>query len=263
MSLRLNDAFKEGEDVLLISSKGKKRVVKIQGDRIHTHKGYIQVGDIVGNQPGIVVRTHTGDEFLALKPLVADYIPKLARRTQVMYPKDLGYMVLSLGVSPGFKVLDAGTGSGAAAMVMASLVKPNGKVFSYDVDEESIAVAKRNLERVGLLEYVELMHEDVKTAVFKEFFDAALMDLPDPWEALGNVSRFLKPSARICIVLPTMNQLEKAYSALVASGMAHLETVEIFLRRIRPFQGKIRPESLMTGHTAYLMIGVKVSRENV
>jgi tRNA (adenine57-N1/adenine58-N1)-methyltransferase len=259
----LNDAFKEGGDVLLVSPKGKKRVVKIQGDRIHTHKGYIQVGDIVGNQPGIVVRTHTGEEVLALKPLVVDYIPKLARRTQVMYPKDLGYMVLSLGISPGFKVLDAGTGSGAAAMIMASLVKPTGRVFSYDVNEESITVARRNLERAGLLEYVELVHGDVKTTVFKEFFDAALMDLPDPWEALGNVSGFLKPSARVCLVLPTMNQLEKAYSAMADSSIVHLETVEIFLRRIRPYQGKVRPESLMTGHTAYLMLGVKVSRENV
>jgi len=263
LSLRLNDAFKEGGDVLLVSPKGKKRVVKIQGDRIHTHKGYIQVGDIVGNQPGIVVRTHTGEEVLALKPLVVDYIPKLARRTQVMYPKDLGYMVLSLGISPGFKVLDAGTGSGAAAMIMASLVKPTGRVFSYDVNEESITVARRNLERAGLLEYVELVHGDVKTTVFKEFFDAALMDLPDPWEALGNVSGFLKPSARVCLVLPTMNQLEKAYSAMADSSIVHLETVEIFLRRIRPYQGKVRPESLMTGHTAYLMLGVKVSRENV
>lgn len=259
----MNDAFKEGGDVLLVSPKGKKRVVKIQGDRIHTHKGYIQVGDIVGNQPGIVVRTHTGEEVLALKPLVVDYIPKLARRTQVMYPKDLGYMVLSLGISPGFKVLDAGTGSGAAAMIMASLVKPTGRVFSYDVNEESITVARRNLERAGLLEYVELVHGDVKTTVFKEFFDAALMDLPDPWEALGNVSGFLKPSARVCLVLPTMNQLEKAYSAMADSSIVHLETVEIFLRRIRPYQGKVRPESLMTGHTAYLMLGVKVSRENV
>ena len=259
----MNDAFKEGGDVLLVSPKGKKRVVKIQGDRIHTHNGYIQVGDIVGNQPGIVVRTHTGEEVLALKPLVVDYIPKLARRTQVMYPKDLGYMVLSLGISPGFKVLDAGTGSGAAAMIMASLVKPTGRVFSYDVNEESITVARRNLERAGLLEYVELVHGDVKTTVFKEFFDAALMDLPDPWEALGNVSGFLKPSARVCLVLPTMNQLEKAYSAMADSSIVHLETVEIFLRRIRPYQGKVRPESLMTGHTAYLMLGVKVSRENV
>lgn len=259
----MNDAFKEGGDVLLVSAKGKKRVVKIQGDRIHTHRGYIQTSSIIGSKPGIMVKTHTGDEMLAVKPLVADYIPKLSRRTQIMYPKDLGYMVLSLGISPGFKVLDAGTGSGAAAMVMASLVRPTGRVFSYDVDEESLAIARRNLERVGLLEYVELVHEDVKTAVFKELFDAALMDLPDPWEALLNVSRFLKPSARICLVLPTMNQLEKAYSALVDSGIAHLETVEILLRRIRPFQGKVRPESLMTGHTAYLMLGVKVSRENV
>jgi tRNA (adenine57-N1/adenine58-N1)-methyltransferase len=263
LSLGLNDCFKEGGDVLLVTSKGKKRVVKIQGDRIHTHRGYIQVCDIVGRQPGTTARTHRGEEVLVLKPRVVDYIPKLARRTQVMYPKDLGYVILSLGISPGFKVLDAGTGSGAAAMVMASLVKPTGKVFSYDVNEESIAVAQRNLERAGLLEYVELVRGDVKTMVFSEFFDAALMDLPDPWEALGNVSRFLKPSARICIVTPTMNQLEKAYLAMVDSGVAHLETVEIFLRRIRPFQGKVRPESLMIGHTAYLMLGVKVLRENV
>jgi len=259
----LNDAFKEGGDVLLTSYKGKKRVVKIQGDRIHTHKGYVQVGDIVGRKPGLIVRTHTGEEMFALNPLVVDYIPKLARRTQVMYPKDLGYMVLSLGISAGFKVLDAGTGSGAAAMVMASLVKPTGKVFSYDVNEESIKVARRNLERVGLSEYVELVCEDVKTTVFKEFFDAALIDLPDPWGTLENVLRFLKPSARICLVLPTMNQLEKTYEAMVNLGIIHLETVEMFLRRIRPFQGKVRPESFMTGHTAYLMLGAKVLKENV
>lgn len=259
----MNDAFKEGDDVLLIDSKGKKRVVKIQGDRIHTHRGYILVSSMVGRQPGLVVKTHAGEEVLALKPCVVDYIPKLARRTQVMYPKDVGYLVLSLGISPGFRVLDAGTGSGAAAMVMANLVKPDGRVFSYDVNEESVSIARRNLERVGLAEHVELVLGDVKTAVFNEFFDAALIDLPDPWDALGNVAGFLKPSARICVVVPTMNQLEKTYRAMQDSGLVHLETAEIMLRRIRPFEGRVRPESLMIGHTAYLMLGVKVLRENI
>lgn len=259
----MNDVFKDGDDVLLVDFKGKKRVVKIQGDRVHTHRGYILASDMVGKQPGLIVKTHAGEEMLVLKPCVADYIPKLARRTQVMYPKDIGYMVLSLGISSGFKVLDAGAGSGAATMVMANLVKPNGRVFSYDVNEESIEIARRNLERIGLAEYVEPVLGDVKTAVFNEFFDAALMDLPDPWNALGNVAGFLKPSARICLVVPTMNQLEKTHRAMQDSGVMHLETVEIMLRRIRPFEGRVRPESLMIGHTAYLMLGVKVLRENI
>lgn len=259
----MSDVFKEGDDVLLIDSKGKKRIVKIQGDRIHTHRGYILVSDIVGRPSGLVLKTHVDEELLALKPCVADYIPKLARRTQVMYPKDIGYMVMSLGISPGFMVLDAGTGSGAAAIVMANLVKPNGRVFSYDVNEESISIARRNLERVGLAEHVELVLGDVKTAVFKEFFDAALIDLPDPWDALRNVAGFLKPSARVCLVVPTMNQLEKTYHAMQDSDVIHLETAEIMLRRIRPFEGRVRPESLMIGHTTYLMLGVKVLRENI
>ncbi len=263
MNQGLDSVFKEGDDVLLVSSKGKKRVVKIRGDRIHTHKGYLAVKDIVGKQPGIVVKTHVGEEMLALKPLVAEYIPKLARRTQVMYPKDIGYMVLNLGVSPGYRVLEAGTGSGAATMVVASIVKPDGRVFSCDVNEESIRIARKNLERAGLAEYVELIHGDIKKIALEGFFDAAIMDIPDPWDALSKVVSLLKPSARICIVVPTMNQLEKVYRAMMETNVTHLETVEIMLRRIRPFEGRVRPESIMVGHTAYLMFGAKVTRENI
>ncbi|MEM1553953.1 MAG: tRNA (adenine-N1)-methyltransferase [Thermoproteota archaeon] len=257
------DVFKEGDDILLVSSKGKRRVVKIQGDRIHTHKGYLVTRDIIGRKPGIIVKTHVGEEMLALKPSVADYIPKLTRRTQVMYPKDIGYMVLSLGISSGAVVLEAGTGSGAATMVIASLVKPNGRVFSCDVNEESIKIARKNLERVGLIDYVELIHGDVKNIDFKVSFDAAIMDIPNPWDVLSRIVEFLKPSARICIIVPTMNQLEKVYRAMLDTNVAHLETVEIMLRRIRPFEGRVRPESIMIGHTAYLMIGAKILKENI
>jgi tRNA (adenine57-N1/adenine58-N1)-methyltransferase len=259
----LSDAFSEGSDILLIASKGKRRIVRIQGDRIHTHKGYLVIGDIVGKPPGLRVKTHVGEEMIALRPLVVDYIPKLARRTQVVYPKDLGYLVLNLGISPGFRVLEAGTGSGAVTMVVASLVRPDGKVFSYDVNEESISIARRNLERVGLTSYVELVCGDVKSMVFKDSFDAAIMDIPDPWEALGNVADALKPSARVCVTVPTMNQIEKVYRAMLETGVAHLETVEVMLRRIRPIEGRVRPESVMIGHTAYLMFGAKTLKENI
>ncbi|MCS7138748.1 MAG: tRNA (adenine-N1)-methyltransferase [Crenarchaeota archaeon] len=257
------DVFKEGDDVLLVSSRGKRRIVKIQGERIHTHKGYLVTSDIIGKNPGIIVRTHVGEEMLALRPSIADYIPKLTRRTQVIYPKDIGYVVLSLGVSSGSMVLEAGTGSGAATMVIASLVKPNGRVFSCDINEESIEIARRNLERVGLTNYVELIHGDIKSIDFKVLFDAAIIDIPDPWNTLRKIVGFLKTSARICIVVPTMNQLEKVYRAMLEANIAHLETVEIMLRRIRPFEGRVRPESIMIGHTAYLMIGAKIIRENI
>lgn len=180
-----------------------------------------------------------------------------------MYPKDIGYMVLSLGISSGAVVLEAGTGSGAATMVIASLVKPNGRVFSCDVNEESIKIARKNLERVGLIDYVELIHGDVKNIDFKVSFDAAIMDIPNPWDVLSRIVEFLKPSARICIIVPTMNQLEKVYRAMLDTNVAHLETVEIMLRRIRPFEGRVRPESIMIGHTAYLMIGAKILKENI
>ncbi|MEM2351159.1 MAG: tRNA (adenine-N1)-methyltransferase [Thermoproteota archaeon] len=255
--------FEEGDDVLLLSSKGKRRVVKIQGDRIHTHRGYLITRDIIGRPPGVIVKTHVGEEMLALRPFTVDYIPKLTRRTQVMYPKDIGYMILSLGICSGSRVLEAGTGSGAATMVVASVVKPSGRVFSCDVNEESIRIARKNLERVGLMDYVELIHGDIKNILLDGLFDAAIMDIPDPWDALSKVTELLKPSARICVVVPTMNQLEKVYLAMLESRVAHLETVEIMLRRIRPLEGRVRPESIMIGHTAYLMFGAKVLKENI
>lgn len=263
MSQRSSDVFRETEDILLVDSKGRKKVIRIQGDRIHTHKGYIHLGDIVGKPPGITIKTHIGEEMLALRPCLMDYMPKLARRTQITYPKDLGYIIMSLGISPGSKVIEAGTGSGAATMIMANIVKPNGRVFSYDISEESIRIARRNLERVGLVDFVELKVGDFKTVSLEGDFDAAMVDLPEPWEALGKISNCLRPSARACIIVPTMNQIERTYLKMEESSLKHLETVEIMLRRIRPFMGKVRPESLMVGHTAYLMVGVKVFGENI
>ncbi|MEM2884988.1 MAG: protein methyltransferase, partial [Thermoproteota archaeon] len=147
---------------------------------------------------------------------------------------------------------------GATAAAIANLVRPNGKVYSYDVNEESVETAKANLERVGLRQYAEIKLQDVYEAVSEEGLDSALLDLPEPWMALPALHPALKPSGRVVSFSPTINQVEKTVAAMQRTGFLHVQTIEILVRQYRIKEGMSRPEGLMLSHTGYLTMAVKV-----
>jgi len=252
----MGDTITPGQHVLVLFEGGKTSIQRVGEDSIHTHRGFVKLDDSL--EFGQVVTTNIGRKMVLLKPVLSDYLQVISRRTQILYPKELGYIVLSLGLRPGLRVLDAGTGSGASAALLANFIGPAGHVLSIDNNQESLDIAAHNLNAFGLDQIVELRLGDITEGVGEtEAFDAAIMDLPSPWEAVRAYHDSLKSSARVAAIVPTYNQLEKVVEGFELGGFAVLETVDIMSQAIRVRKGAVRPLPFARSHNAFLVIAAK------
>ncbi len=249
--------------ILLYLSPGKKWLVRAkEKGSLHTHVGYLQFDLVIGKTYGSQLTTSLGRVLWLLKPTIEDFVMKGERRTQVVYPKDMGLIVVKTGVSPGSTVIEIGTGSGAMTTLLANLVRPSGRVYSYEMRSEFIEIAKRNLERAGLLDFVTLNLKDAREGLDVENADAAVIDVGDPWNVISPVWRALKGGAVISAITPTANQAEKLVIEMEKT-FVDVQTVEILMRGLEARFGKTRPSSRMIGHTAYLTFGRKVFQESM
>ena len=246
----------EDSFVLVYRDRRRRWLVKPKDTpKLHTHLGILDVAGLVGKEYGIAVTTTMGDELTILEPTIEDLVMKLARKTQVIYPKDLGLMAVKLGVHAGSKVVETGTGSGATTALMAYLVQPTGMVYTYDLNPEFQGVARKNVERLGLSKYVNFQVRDSRQGFGEAGFDAGILDVGDPWEVVHSMRESLKASAPMAAVTPTTNQAEKLVAKMKEEGFVNVETVEILLRYLEARVGMTRPSNVMVGHTAYLTFG--------
>jgi len=239
--------------VLVYRDRRRKWLVRpIDTPKLHTHLGILDVSGLVGKQYGVIVTTTMGDELIVLKPTIEDFIMKLARRTQVIYPKDLGVMMVKLGVRSGSQVVETGTGSGATTALLAYLVQPEGMIYTYDINPEFQAIARKNIEKLGLARQVTFRVKDARLGFDEEEADAGVLDVGDPWEVIPSMKRALSPSAPIAAITPTTNQAERLVAKMKEEGFAAIETLEILVRNLEARVGMTRPSNHMIGHTAYL-----------
>jgi len=248
----------EGDHILLYLNRKKTYLVKVEkGKSFHTHKGFIQLDNLIAKQHGTRIKSNTGTEFIALKPLLPDYIFKSQRKTQITYPKDIALIVMFSGIGPGSRVVEAGTGTGALTSALAYYVKPNGHVYSYEIRPEFIETAQKNLQRANLLEYVELKNEDITIGIEETDTDAVILDMATPWLVIPHAYKALKGSGKLVSFSPTIDQVIKTVEALEENGFVDIETIECIMRRMQVERGKTRPETLMTGHTGYVTFARK------
>ena len=161
-----NEKISEGDYVLLCLDPRRTYMVKVEaGKSFHTHKGFIKLDELIGKEFGAVVQSSLGIEFTALKPSLTDYIMKSSRKTQITYPKDAALIVMFSGIGPGSRVVESGTGTGALTTALAHYVKPEGRVYSYELREEFQKNAEKNLKRANLLDFVELKSGDVTAGI--------------------------------------------------------------------------------------------------
>lgn len=252
------ETIRVGDDVLLYLSRKRTFLVRVEeGKTFHTHKGFIQLDNLVGKQPGTRVTSNTGTEFTALKPTLRDYVFKSQRKTQIMYPKDIALVVMFSGIGPCSRVVEAGTGTGALTTALAHYVKPTGHVFSYEIRGEFIETARRNLERASLIDYVELRNLDITVGIEETDIDAVVLDLATPWLVVPHAYVALKGSGTLVSFSPTIDQVVKTVEALEQNGFVGIETIESLVRRMQIERGKTRPETLMRGHTGYVTYAQK------
>jgi tRNA (adenine57-N1/adenine58-N1)-methyltransferase len=223
--------------------------------KLHTHLGILDVSALVGKGYGVTAYTSLGDSLTILKPTIEDMMVKLARKTQVIYPKDLGLITLKLGVHSGSRVVETGTGSGSTTAVLAYLVQPTGKVYTYEIRPDFQAVAKKNIERLGLGDYVEFRVGDARDGFGETEMDAGVLDVGDPWDVVPSMRKSLKPSAPMVGITPTTNQAERLVQKMKEEGFAAIESLEIMMRHLEARVGMTRPSNIMIGHTAYLIFG--------
>lgn len=223
--------------------------------KLHTHLGILDVASLVGKEYGITATTTLGDELFILRPTIEDLVMKLDRKTQVIYPKDLGLIVVKLGVHSGSKIIETGTGSGATTALMAYLVQPGGMVYTYDLNEEFQSVARKNIQRLGLTSNVSFKVADSRLGFEERDMDAGILDVGDPWEVVKSMRLALKRSAPMAVITPTTNQAEKLVSKMKEEGFVNVETIEVLLRHLEARVGMTRPSNIMVGHTAYLTFG--------
>ena len=249
------DKIKQNSSVLFYFNNSKKWLVKIsRKESLHTHIGVIKHVDAIGKDYGERLVTNKDKYIYLLKPTIYDYIMKIQHGTQIVYPKDIGYIIARAGITSGQKILEIGTGSGSLTSFIASVVRPRGHVYTFDVDENFMKIAEKNIKKAGVSKYITQEKLDLKTTKKLPFADAdvALIDLGDPWTVIPQVRKMLKGSGAIFAICPTMNQLEKLTLALVENEFTDIESTEHILRTIEAREGKTRHSFQGIGHTTYL-----------
>jgi tRNA (adenine57-N1/adenine58-N1)-methyltransferase len=249
----ITNEVKEGSDVLLYLDARRNYLVRVRrGERFHTHRGFVLLDDLLDKHFGETVLSNVGHKFIILRPTVYDYLIKSLRSTQILYPKDIGLILVNSAVGPGSRVVEAGTGSGALATALANAVRPTGRVYSYDVRADFQRRAANNLERAGLLTFVDLKVGDVSQGIDEREVDSVVLDLATPWAVVPRARETLTGGGILVSFSPTIEQVIKTVTALEKEDFVDIETVESFLRRIKVKEGETRPETLMVGHTGYI-----------
>jgi tRNA (adenine57-N1/adenine58-N1)-methyltransferase len=250
--------FEAGEKVLLIDQRERTYLFSLEaGANYHTHAGTLAHDDLIGRPEGTRVVTARGMVLAAFRPRFADYVLKMPRGAQVVYPKDLGPIVVYADVFPGARVLEAGTGSGALTIALCRAVGEQGCVVSYELRPEHRERARANVESFfgKIPDRLVIRDGDVIDAGSSgDRFDRLVLDLPEPWVPLGALRPALEPGAVLCAYLPTTIQVQQLVLALPQAGFLHIETFEVFRRGWHVTERSVRPDHRMVGHTGFLTV---------
>ena len=260
MPWNLNTTHSQPGDLALLVGLRHKHFIfpLIPGGMFHTHRGILNHDDLIGIPWGSQVFSHQGSPFFMLQPSLADLLVDLKRSTQIMYPKDIGFILTSMSVGPGQTVLEAGTGSGSMTVALAYSVGPQGRVITYERRPEFQSLARKNLERLGLDGRVDFKLGDIADGIAETNVDALFLDLPNPWDFARQARAALKPGGFFCTLLPTFNQVEKSLQALRRERFAFIEVCELLMRYYKPEPTRLRPTDRMVAHTGYLIFARRI-----
>jgi tRNA (adenine57-N1/adenine58-N1)-methyltransferase len=259
----MSHPFAHDDRVLLIDQRGRQYLFRLQdGGTYHTHSGMLSHAELLGREEGTRVETSGGMVFVAFRPRFADYVLKMKRGAQVVYPKDLGPILTYADVFPGARVLEAGTGSGSLTIALCRAVGADGRVVSYETREEHREQAVRNIEGLfgDLPTHLELRSGDVAEVPPAERFDRCVLDLPEPWGPLAALHEVLEPGGIVVAYLPTTVQVQQLVLELPREGFLHLETFETLRRGWHVTERSVRPDHRMVGHTGFLTVARRLAR---
>jgi tRNA (adenine57-N1/adenine58-N1)-methyltransferase len=217
--------------------------------------------DIIGLPWGNRVKTHLGKTFLMVQPSLKDILENTKRATTIMYPKDIGFILVNMNICSGKTVVEAGSGSGALTTALCWAVGPEGHVFSYENQENFQGLARKNVEKLGLQDRVTFKNKDIGEGFDESRIDALFLDLPNPEDYLISVREALRPGGFFGSLVPTTNQVSRLLDGLHTNDFAFIEVCENILRYYKPVPARLRPDDRMTAHTGFLVFARPISSD--
>ena len=249
--------FKPGDQVQLTDAKGRMSTITLQpGKQYHTHKGSFDHDELIGSPEGVVVKTSGGNEYLALRPLLSDFVLSMPRGAAVVYPKDAGQIVQMADIFPGARVVEAGVGSGALTCSLLRAVGDSGSVHSYERREEFAEIAAKNVRSFFGGEHPawELTIGDLAEKLADEEVDRVVLDMLAPWDCVDAVAKALVPGGVIVCYVATTTQLSRTVETLRAHGaFTEPQPWESMVRGWHVEGLAVRPDHRMIGHTGFLV----------
>lgn len=243
----------EGERVLLVDQKRRTYLITLgAGEAFHSHAGVLEHDPIIGSAEGALFRTSRGGRYTVLRPTLEDFVLKMPRGAQVIYPKDLGPILVLADIFPGVRVLESGVGSGALSMTM---LRAGAHVVGYEIRDDFAGTARTNVVDFlgeGVLDRYRIESRDVYEGIDETALDRVVLDLPEPWQVVPHAAGSLAPGGLLVAYTPSITQAARLREALGQHRFHYAETSEI-LRRTWHIAGEsVRPDHRMVAHTGFL-----------
>jgi tRNA (adenine57-N1/adenine58-N1)-methyltransferase len=255
--------LRDGERIHLVDKKGRHYALTLKAGAIFQHSGEtIAHDDLIGKPDGSLVALSRGKRMLALVPTLGEYVLKMPRGAQVIYPKDLAMITIWADLYPGARVFEAGTGSGALTMALLRAVGERGSVTSYEVRDDFARTAATNIERyLGTAPHLRLRKKDAYEGIDPEDgpFDRIVLDLPEPWRVVPHAVAVLRSGGLYLSYVPTVPQVQQTVEALERTGtFGPIETFETLLRGWNIQGRSVRPDHRMVAHSGFITVTRKV-----
>lgn len=257
--------FQSGERIHLVDKKGRQYALTLKaGDRYQLSGHKIDHDDLIGKPDGSLVTLSGNKTMLALKPTFGDYVLKMPRGAQVLYPKDLALIPMWADVYPGARVFEAGTGSGALTMALLRAVGPRGLVVTYEAREDFAKTAMTNIERYmgpmpNLIPLRRNVYEGISLLDDGLPFDRLVLDLPEPWQVVPHAAQALRSGGIYLSFVPTVPQVVQTVEALEkAMVFGMIETFETLLRTWSIQGRSVRPDHRMVAHSGFITVARKI-----
>lgn len=253
---RQHAPFAEGDIALVYDRRGRRyRVTLKAGTSFHTHVGHVPHDDIIGRQQGFHLRTQKGHALLVVRPTFAERVLELPRQSQVIYPKDLGALLMRADLFPGARVVEVGLGSGATSAAILRAIGPEGSLTTYEVREQIIQPSARNVEELvpETENHTIVVADAYANGIPDRDLDRVLVDVPEPWRLVGEAADALLTGGVLLCYLPTVLQAHELSMCLMHDSRWRLvETVELLERPWHFAEQSARPEHRMVGHTGFI-----------
>lgn len=245
--------FREEEQVLLIDTKKRRYLITLAaGKEFHSHSGTVAHDAVIGAAEGSTFRSSHGMHYTVIRPTLADFVLKMPRGAQVIYPKDLGPILLLADIFPGARVLESGVGSGALSMAM---LRAGADIVGYELREDFAARAVKNVRGFlgeEVLDRYRVEIRDSYDGIEETDLDRVVLDLPEPWQVVKHAARALHPGGIFLAYTPQITQAVQLRERLIDSAFGMAETVEVLHRSWHIEGQSVRPDHRMVAHTGFL-----------